>query len=377
MYTRYEKWIEAEFFHDYYRLRDGGLSKLGADLEIEPTPACAALMAGHQILFRRTRSGFRLSYRTSGTAGPSPLIPLLPGSKFTFYLFPADAQLGLYSDLPLDAGADICLIDNLTDNRQADPQTGRTETLLARGPSRYLSGADFVSLRAPAFPYAFDVPGDSAVFEIRDGMGSIIRRETLTRLPDGMGRGPGSFETYVDLGDRPEGAYSIWVNGERSLAFYAGLEAVRRRPFGVIELHIDEAAPAEYRLAAEDPVGDLVPVPRAFTVRLKNRETAWRYYVGLKYKQDIRPENLSIAFPDAAVSFTRRGVETRMGDLQVVPFDTDTGRLPLRKAPVAGIRLMEKRSGGSEIELTALPNPDPANLKRDGATLYSEVFVYV
>jgi hypothetical protein len=377
----FEKWFEVEFIHEYYRNENGRLSRSGADLEPEPTSACAELMTDRKLLFRRTPRGFLVFYRGKDpSSGETGFLAEMAGDlKLSFHLRQMDPFLGNYSDLPMDSRQGVYFLDNLGAAHRTDPATGADEILLSGdlaspgGRDPYLSGSDFMPLRSMVFTHSFPHSGTRVRFQIKDFQGTVLREETLVGSA-------GEFQALVDLAGRPEGVYSLWVDGLQIHAFYAGDDALRKKPFGILELYKSDAVPADCRLTEASHR----PIHRIYTARLKNRETIWRYHVALKYRTELPVSRLKIVKEKNPVVFSAGTVDVRPDGMRVVSFDSGSSRLPLRKDPLTGLRLVQVPEAappeGEEpvlTEVAVLPNPSPANLSKVGNTVFSDIFIFV
>ncbi|NOZ26268.1 MAG: hypothetical protein GXO94_09300 [Nitrospirae bacterium] len=356
MRSEFRTLFEVEILHNYYK------SGVSGDFRTEPSTSCLGTLEDHALLFRRTAGGFAVMYETSGEGTTEPLKPLNGEIKLSFILTAENPFLLNYTDLPLQSpSAHIYHLHNMNDNQQDG------DLLLTSGTSTaYVSTEDRLELRPRYFRYSADSAGPSSEVEIRDERGRLIHGETVRVMN-------GKLEFPVDLRRREPGRFSLGIDGTTALEFYASDELAGRGAFGVIEIFVNDDVPPSYRFTAQ---GGGVTGKR-YSVKFDRRRTYWKYLVVLKYRKDAAPEDLSVSYPDPAVTFGREELQTLSDGTKAVPFVSNVP-LPMQSEPVKGIQL--KKDGGNGIfEIENLPNPS-VRLVRPGIPddrVYSDIYVYV
>jgi len=360
MDIRFDTLFEIELAHTYYT------SKVSEDSTIEPTPGTRRLMQDYGLLFRETSGGGLVLYEyyPDVTDHPHPVHPVEEELQFSFFLRSSSTVLLNYTDLDIDRPSDQILYFS---NLQSNQQDGRL-LLSADTSDEYVSSQDDLLLRPPLFNYSFQSVQTSVDMEVKDVFGNVVQHSRILVVD-----GEGSFT--VDLRKRTPGKYSLAIDGSTVMEFYASDSLVRRSALGVIDILTGSGVPAAYRFL--DTNFDVVP--RTYHIRFNRRETWWKYYVVLKYRPDIQPDDLSIKQTGGALHFTRQSATTLPDGFTAVPF-LSTAPIPLEEEPVSGLRLERRNHGHSEtFEIDNLPNasvrtvtPDPAEHK-----IYSEIFIYV
>jgi hypothetical protein len=115
-----------------------------------------------------------------------------------------------FSDMPTDSlPGFIYRFHNLWNNQQQG-----TLLLTADTQKPYLSAADRIALKPLWFRYTFESQQTSVHIEILDSIGATVQSHSVDTT-DGMGLYP------VDLRSRGPGMYSILLDGQKTLDFYA------------------------------------------------------------------------------------------------------------------------------------------------------------
>ena len=121
--------------------------------------------------------------------------------------------------------------------------------------------------------------------------------------------------------------------------------------------------------------------PSAFGLRLNRRETVWKYLVGVKYRQEVKQQDLQVVSKIFPATFSPQNSFELADNTTVFPFDSGNTTIPLTREPLKGFTLKRTisgtGSGSSSTEETPLSNPEIVNLKTDNGKIVSEVYVYV
>ncbi|MFA5354418.1 MAG: hypothetical protein WC291_09320 [Thermodesulfovibrionales bacterium] len=354
----FERLFDIEISHFYHS------SGLNEDFAIEPAAETARLMKDQRLLFRRSPKGCTVLYEAfKGQDNKThPVAPLDGELRLSFCLRPTTPFLVSYSDLPLESTQGrIYRMSNLISNQKNGLLLLTSDTV-----GGFLSNDDLIDLRPLSFMQSFSSAGAFGSVEVVDEGGRTVQKETVPAVE-------GICSCAVRLSE--PGRYLLKTDGVQKLKFYASNELSAQAGFGVIDIFISNAVPPAYRCT--DSLHDATH--RTYTVRLDRRRPYWRYYVVLKYRTGVAPEDLSIAFPDPGVSFSRLAPVVLAEGMQAVPF-VSTKEIGLHDSPVKGIQL-KKVSGSSPgvFEIDGLPNgsyraitPSP-----EEGRVYSEIFVYI
>lgn len=361
MQSQFAQLVEMEIFHHYH------IGGTGDDFQIRPTRLSTSQLRNYGLLFQKTARGFAiLSETTLEDGNLQPLKPIEEDVKFSFILEARSPYLLNYSDLPLDSSLDqIYYLNNIHRNKQGD-----SLLLTADATRDHLSLKDRIFLKPQVFQYRIESANPSVKVEIVDETGKSMINQTLAS-------NSGVLEYPVNLSEYPPGKFILKVNTSKQLEFYADDELSGKNVFGIINLFHHSKVPAAYRFL--DAQGAIVP--KTYRVNIANRQTYWKYYIVLKYRPDIAPQDLSITCPavPGGISFQQKTVHPVADGTPAIPFISETA-LGLQEEPIKGIQLTRKHGDGTQdIEVQNLPNasvtsltPDPADNK-----VYSEIFVYI
>jgi hypothetical protein len=382
----YRPLFNIKFFHEFYKNNNDKYTHVDEDITVSPTPECAKELANQGLLLRITNGGFTVLYRAHLEDNiEKPLIPLTEPRKFSFQLFPKKPDFIYYSSLPLDGkNPGIFYLSNLEDNIQSN--NGTQELLLVKDHSKpYLSSLEEFISRPSQFSYQFKKAADSALLTVEDRQANIVYSKTLQKLDDGATTVDKNFTASLNLSARKSGLYTLKVDAVEQEKFYLDGSLTARPPFGLIDIFYHPDVPVAYQFA--DSAGNVAS--KTYIVRLNNRETIWKYLVALKYREDLNADDLEIVSDIFPATFTRQPSYMQGDNLTVIPFDSGSTTLPLKKEPLKGIKLKRTISnhghghdddqghGNSSTEETALPNPQISNIKTANDEVYSEVYIYV
>ncbi|WDE09523.1 hypothetical protein [Thalassomonas haliotis] len=378
MESGYRTLFAVEFFHEFYKQADNSYSHRDEDFDIIPTTDCKTALKNQGLLFRQVPGGFIVLYKAAPGNSAKPLIPLSDLDRLRFLLMAKTPNLVYYSDLPLTGERSAIFYLH---NRQSNIQDidGTDELLLVQDTnSPYLSAQDKTRLRAEQFTYPFSKESDSARLIITDRKLMPVFSQTLHKLDPEVNAGLRQFSAHIDLSLQPTDIYTLTIDGEVQESFYLDSRLSQKQPFGLIDIfHHDEVAD-EYQFIDES--GQVAA--KTYRVRLNNRATVWRYFIGLKYRSSVTPEKLAVVSNIFTADFTRKTSITLADNTQVIPFESGTTKIPLKKAPLKGFTLKRDITTGpgpSVFEETPLPNPEITNIATETGSepIYSQVYFYI
>ncbi|MDH3974157.1 MAG: hypothetical protein OEV42_07745 [Deltaproteobacteria bacterium] len=368
MKIEFDKLLEVNFYHNYYR------AEKGEDFEVEPTALCQKELKNYGLLFKKISRGFVVLYELTddGLGGKEPLRAIDGKVRLSFMLKSRNPYLLNYSDLPLDSKFHhIYCLHNVNDNQQSG------DLLLSSATDKnHLSLDDRITLKPQLFQYGFHSENPSAQIEIIDERGDSVISENVS-LVEGVLNYP------VDLRGRRPGRFTLKIDGQIELVFYASHELTGESVFGIIDIFSNDDVPEAYRFIDGESVA-----PKKYMVKIKRRQTYWKYCVAFKYyerDEHFKAENLSISHPDPSVKFDSQGVFDGDDVVPVEIFISDK-ELAFTEEPVKGIDLKLKKSGqggghGNVIELKKnLPAPSVNQIVKpdeSGSNIYSEIYIYV
>jgi hypothetical protein len=365
MRTHFDKLFDVEIYHHFHE------SRVNEEFTVIPTRQCARELRDRGLLFRTTRGGFGLFYQAfeDEQRHPHPVNPIDDRVRFSFLLQAKNPLLSNYSEPPMaDPRWYVYRLTNLNDNCHDG------ELLLsAKTDSRFVSSDDLVQVKPLAFPFEWLSDKQAITVEVRedfprDGPVALVFKKTI-RVNEG------TAVCTVDLRRHGPGLFSLFVDDVQKHRFYGSDEIPDIGASAVLDLFRHEDVPSGYQFT--DPEHNHDARGPTYTVRIKNRETRWRYRVVLKYRRDLSPEKLSVVHRDNAVAFARGPTEERTDGTKVVPFVSE-GRLPFQDKPVEGLEL--RRADTNDIdkaEIENLPNPSVRSLTTVEDEYYSDVFVYL
>ncbi len=420
METQYVALFEVEIFHNYYQ------SKLCAELSVEPTPSCNKQMINYGLLFRKTSHGFAVNYNKSSLEKDkdgkfAPLIPVTDNIQLSFVLRSKNPFLVNYSDLPLDKKRNqIYCLNNLNENIN-----GETKQLLITS-GTYMSGNDRLTLKPQVFQGIFESINATDKVKIVDGYNNTLLEKTVNEIPF-TGRSDrtvlnktvqfekNTLNYRVDLRPHPPGTFTLSINDEEKMKFYASDELNSNDVFGVIDLYKNDKVPLSYQYSVINKnIENSIMKKNNYVIRIDNRQTYWKYNVVLKYRLEKieqeewredwldrwpgdAPQGWPVDWPqDWSIVCTRDSsalpitLQSKKEDSQALsdgtisfPFVADK-LLPLQQKPIKSVEL--KKTGNSMGTLSGikdiekLPYPSYRNLKQDSednSKFYSEIFIYL
>jgi hypothetical protein len=267
-----------------------------------------------------------------------------------------------------------------------NPQNSKL-LLSAKTSSEFVSSEDNLEFEPLIFHYQAASSSTSVNVKINDQWSNTVTSETVAIVE-------GKLNFEVDLRRHGPGKFSLWVDDVEKKTFYASDELVGKNVFGLIDIFRDDRVPEDYQFTDPDNNHDVLA--KTFTAKIDNRRTFWKYYVVLKYRTDIDPEDLSIEFlpqtendndneddtdsgnGDFTTPFERKPPIERSDGLMAIPFISQAV-LPLQENPIKKIQLKKTSSISSGIfSIKNLTNPSVATIiKSDADQFLSEIFIYV
>jgi hypothetical protein len=379
MKIQFNSLFDVEILHNYYQ------SGHVQNLDIIPSVTCQRLLTNFGLLFKKTSKGFTVLYEIidESNGDSHPLKPITENVRFTFLLQSRNPYLVNFSDLPLQTPANhLFYLNNMNNN----PQNSKL-LLSAKTSSEFVSSEDNLEFEPLIFHYQAASSSTSVNVKINDQWSNTVTSETVAIVE-------GKLNFEVDLRRHGPGKFSLWVDDVEKKTFYASDELVGKNVFGLIDIFRDDRVPEDYQFTDPDNNHDVLA--KTFTAKIDNRRTFWKYYVVLKYRTDIDPEDLSIEFlpqtendndneddtdsgnGDFTTPFERKPPIERSDGLMAIPFISQAV-LPLQENPIKKIQLKKTSSISSGIfSIKNLTNPSVATIiKSDADQFLSEIFIYV
>lgn len=371
--------FRVQFRHSYYNAADDQCP----DFRVEPTPACARLMASLGIIFRDQGVGFSVAIPRARVGALARFIassfcdtPQGHGcwARLSFLLICTNPGFIGLTDLPLDT---CPTRENLyASNVQAHEQGG--SLVLSDGPEL---GAE--ALHPVTGPSLLLPAGGHGLITVCDLSGTVVRVVASTA----------ASPTLVSLVDLPQGLLTISCDPASAYLGPASVLYVPKRPitFGLMDLVLsqptaDIGTPAAFPVAwTPTDVGASPAMPGTVDLVLSfgSRKTFWRYYVVSADRQ--RPLDDDLVIRGDGLVFKSSPVVLANGDparcFEAVPSQP----LPLLQRSPFRFTLSGHRQRGdgsrSAINVDRLPAApaDPVWPAPSGSSLNgsSEIYVYV
>lgn len=371
--------FRVQFRHSYYNAAD----EQCPDFRVEPTPACARLVARLGIVFRDQGVGFSVAIPRARVGALMQLIansfcaaPEGHGAwaRLSFLLICTNPNFIGLTALPLDT---CPTRENLY---ATNVQTHERGGALMLGDGQGLGAEALHTVTGPTL--SLPMVGDGTI-TLYDLSGCPVRVVT----------GSTGTETTVSLASLPQGLYTITCVPPAAYAGPGSVLYVPARPisFGLIDLVLAQPAPgvgdpAAFPVAWVPPSsGTSAAMPSTIDLVLPfaARKTYWQYYVVSCDKQRRLGDDLSIQGYDMV--FKSTAVVLANGDPALL-FEADPPQgLPLRQRSPFRFTLSGHRRGAdgsrSTISVDRLPAApaDPVWPASSGSFLdgNSEIYVYV
>ncbi len=359
MRIEYSKLFKVDIHHDYYS------DVISKDFEIEPTDICKWQLANYGLIFKKMKDGFIVLYETDNSNTPHPKREFDNSVKFSFKLIPKKLHVVNYSNLSHTSKSNqIYYLHNLNNNRQ---NINGVDFLLLNDNAGgfFLSSRDQIIIKPHFFQYREDNAALSAVVEIDGDSGNVIPARNVLVIE-------GILNYTVNLRHHEPGKYTLKVNGENRLVFYACDELKTDNIFGIIDIYCHPDMNNDYAFVMQN--GDISA--KIYTLRIQRRETIWRYFLVLKNRPNA--DDLSINYSNGPVIFAAQPEEILSDGQRAVPFISSVP-IPLQKTVITGISL-DKANGNSLKQLIEnLPNAPVSIINPDlnNNLIYSKIFIYV
>jgi hypothetical protein len=316
------------------------------DITLTPTDDCLSVMQRMDLLFRNTDNtgGFIVFARVLGTNGAGNDLlrfPARAGDKLSFWMLLNNAHLLNFDDLPVQpAGGQVYFFSN----QLADAAALRTNLHLSADPLGVKGANDTIKSSAEIYRYHSATPvavNTAKVMHLLTGVS--IDPASLIVLG-------GQTDLIFDLTSLPSGKCQLLISNTAVEQFYYAGALPPRLLFGVIELSLNAALAANYRVVEADR--SLTPARPFYSLLFNNRSTTWRYTVSLTPQSPLYLEmaalspadkttfinELNIVTNDSSIAFNRDSV-------------TDTAIVFVSQATVA---LREKYLSSSSLTHDAL-----------------------
>ncbi len=381
--TTSHKAFALEFDHQYF---NAGSTRLGEIIEIEPTPACAELLRGARMVFRKTGAGAIVLYQSNSSSPGSPMVNLSDNTTFNFTFSINELTEFLnYSNL------DASLVNTYKPGKVVYLSC---DILAGSSITRALSYSLLDAYTRKKFNNEFSglTANITHAVLVKDANGTAV-----AGISGANGNNPlaimananGTIVAPVDLTKLPDGKYELFINNVSKFTFWAEDGLVGRNPMGIISLQYKEI----------DELTDSTPIK--FTHDFFARLTYWRYYILIKKPVPVNfyatPNNHFFTItrtvsPVITFSSDNNGMPTAMANVQ---FDGITPIVFISDNPIAmneskpvSIVLKQKKNGSltEKTLFNNLPSPsiqgttsDRYNALRNQpqATNISEMFIYI
>jgi hypothetical protein len=364
-----------------------GRYTLMQDIALEPTPATAALLRGHKILYRLIPQGLLLgiAVNTTASGGQQRYRPMIiPGSslRLQFYIRIKDPLLLSRSNLRINPAFPACYyftndaatagktfpslsvpmqnfadgrfyemgetaVVNGTPSQALQPTSTAAQGWSALSDHQYISEYDR-SLLPFRFTYRFETAGiTQAAFELTQGA-DVIKTVTFER-PEGLQEVTPDFSIKDDDTPLENGMYTLTITGSnnylRTYNVYLNSNLYRQDVWGVLDiaLHTTEN---DFNLL--DDEGLLVaPGPPVFELRFLNRTAYFKYYFQQK-EPPVSDPSWNELPPPAGVQ-----------------------KVIISKQPIPLMRAYRK----IHYDTVQLPNPDGKLISKENGRLCADVIL--
>lgn len=289
---------------------------LGSDIQLIPAPDSSSMDRLNLLVRNNSEDGgIIVLARTSGENGSGdPLLRFLPapGEVLTFLMFLNNPDLLNFDELPLQIQDETALYFT---NNINDAAALRDHLHLSKG----ADGADGLNdaIKVSDANYRFHhpavvVPGTAVVKQNRTGQ--LV--QPLAVINSG-----GQCDLAFGLSGLAMGPCTLLINGVPADIFYYLGPVAGQRVFGVVEISLDPALLANYRVVEADR--SLTGERPFYQIRFKNRETFWRYTIQLQKTSPVYLEMAAMT-PTERSDFISK-VNIVSNDASVLTFSMKTG----------------------------------------------------
>jgi hypothetical protein len=288
------------------------------DFEFHPTAECTETMERLDILFRRAErlGGLALAARVLGkSAGGDDLVRFLPApaDKLTFWMRLRNPNVLNFDDLPTEL--DPARIYYFA-NQQTDAAAPRDDLHLTKSAAGVDGAHDRIVRSRENYRFHHSAEIASAAATVTNLLtGSEV-------LPTSVVNKGGQSDVAFDLRSLPLGRCELRIaDAVKDEFYFAG--SSEPQEFGLIELVLGSTLAANYRIL--EPDRSLTSARPAYTIRLPNRHTRWRYTFQLSPSGPLATEigalsdaakadfldHLNITTNDPAITFSRTATSDR------------------------------------------------------------------
>ncbi|TKK69889.1 hypothetical protein FC093_07375 [Ilyomonas limi] len=346
---KYKALFDLEFLHSFYT------SGKCPDIEMVPTAECTYTMQRFGLKFLPTDFGGKLFAKVK-TVNNKDLInnPLPNGATFSFILKLKTSVFENFTELNLTKPrTNHYYFNNLVNNVSADG----FPLLVANTTSKIVSDADLLPFISNSFSYTHS----STVATVNSELDFIDSGEQFSQSLDNYNN---VFNFTYDLKTAKEGRIKFFVEGVEKAAAYVIAPIDNADAFGVVEIFYNDALPAAYQFQQADNAIET----KSYKITFTNRATKWRYIVTKQFNQAIT--GISIGKTNGTpINFTAQP-GAPAGQFVMA----SNNALPLKEAPVAGIKL---RDQANKLIIANLPNPSFNLVKREGADTFSDILITI
>jgi len=255
------------------------------DLQIIPMDDCNKLLNRLEMGFKaeEEKGGFIIFGRVSGkNAQQEDLLRFIPGKKdiLRFWVRVENPDVLNFDDLPVHIPTDTMLfLSNDQMSKVGDAELHLTKNI--SGITNDILSADYDWVQSSGASYRYHHPVAVAPDTAK-----------IRHISSGAETGPkslisqaGGFDLTFDLSALPIGMCELRISGTLIAGFYFIGSSSPSGLLGIIELSISDAMDNAYRIVK--PGGALPAVRPEYMVKLRNRETQWRYTVKLELNSSI------------------------------------------------------------------------------------------
>lgn len=349
----YRELFNIEFLNSFYS------SGKCADLLLVPTSSCNRLLHSLGLRYIATPSGgkiFGKADRTGPANNPKFILkyPVPENTKFSFLVKIINKSFETFTQTKLDRQMDqYYYFNNLLNNISAD----NFPLLVKDTSSKKVGVTDLVIVKSGTFSFSHT----NAANEQSSQLELVENGEKLQQVLKNNG---GRYNFSFDLAKISQGILKFSIEGNPQTSFYNLYPAEGKDFFAIIEIFHRTALPAAYRFLENDNS----IISKSYQVAFANRSTRWRYLVTKKFNMDV-----------SAVSVQKTGAPPIGFDPQVAlpsgQFSVSSSAMvQLKEEPVTGIALKDQTN---KTIIEHLPNPALTYLKREGADLFSDIFITI
>ncbi|MBO9618699.1 MAG: hypothetical protein J7539_06630 [Niabella sp.] len=313
------------------------------DIQLVPTPETVAVMGRLNFLMRTNApdGGIIVLARTAGVTAGDPLLrfPPGPGDVLTFLMVLNNPELVNFDDLPLQSGSDSALYFTNTVN---DPAALRANLHLSKDATGVDGLNDSIKVSGDNYRFHYNAPVAAGAAVVK------YSRTGQSILPAAVINAGGQCDLMFNLAGLPGGSCTLLISGTPVDTFYYLSTGAGLRVFGVIEISLNPALPANYRVVEADR--SLSNERPFYQLRFKNRETFWRYTIQLQKTSPIFLEMAAMSPAERADFVSKVNIVTNDASLLSFSMTTASDTEWVFES-VATLALREKYNVASNVPL--------------------------